>query len=228
MIVILLGPPGVGKGTQAKGLADELGWTHLSTGDLLRAHRREGTELGQEAQGYMDRGELVPDDVILGMVREELEALEDEEDEGDAPFGVVFDGFPRTVPQAEGLDELLDDVGRGVDKVVVLEADEEVLVKRLSGRRSCPECGAVYNVHFNPPEQEGTCDGCGAELVHRKDDAPDTVRNRLRVYEEQTAPLIRFYEGHDAPVERVDGDQPVGDVRDRVLTAVTFGTGGRP
>jgi adenylate kinase len=214
MIVILLGPPGVGKGTQAVELADGLGWRHLSTGDLLRAHRREGTALGDEAQSYMDRGELVPDDVILGMVREEMAGM----DEG---AGVIFDGFPRTVPQAEGLDILLEAMARGVDAVVVLEADDDVLVQRLSGRRSCPDCGAVFNVHFNPPEREATCDRCGASLVHRKDDQATTVRNRLEVYRRQTEPLIRFYEGHTAPVRRVDGELAVDAVARRLRDAVS-------
>lgn len=214
MIVILLGPPGVGKGTQAVSLADDLGWRHMSTGDLLRAHRREGTALGKKAQSYMDAGELVPDDVILGMVRAELETV-------DPDTGVVFDGFPRTVPQAEALDDLLDALGREVDRVIVLQADDEVLVKRLSGRRSCPECGAVYNVHFNPPSTDGgRCDRCGAELVHRKDDQPETVRTRLRVYREQTEPLIRFYEEHPAPMVRVDGEGPVEGVAAELRAAV--------
>ena len=213
MVVILLGPPGVGKGTQAVELADGLGWRHVSTGDLLRAHRREGTALGLEAKGYMDRGELVPDELIVAMVKDVLEALPSEQ-------GVVFDGYPRTVPQAEALDRVLAELGRQVDRVVLLEADDEVLVKRLAGRRSCPECGAVYNVHFNPPATAGRCDRCGAELVHRKDDEPETVRRRLQVYQEQTAPLVAHYEASDAPLVRVQGDRPVGDVQASVRRAV--------
>jgi adenylate kinase len=213
MVVVLLGPPGVGKGTQAVLLCEALGSTHLSTGDLLRAARREGTPLGHEAQGYMDRGELVPDEVIVGMVREALADMASER-------GVTFDGFPRTVPQAEALDEVLSEVGRRVDRVVVLSAEDEVLVKRLAGRRSCPECGAVYNVHFNPPAEEGVCDRCGHALVHREDDASETVRNRLRVYRDQTEPLIRFYEEHEAPVRYVEGDRPVDEVRDALARAV--------
>lgn len=213
MIVILLGPPGVGKGTQAKRLADDRGWRHVSTGDLLRAHRRDGTELGRKAQAFMDEGELVPDDVILGMVDAEI-TLDDVR-------GVVFDGFPRTVEQAEGLDRLLDDTDRSVGLVVVLEADDEVLVKRLAGRRSCPECGAVYNVHFNPPETEDRCDRCGHEgLRHRADDRPETVRTRLEVYLEQTEPLIEYYGDHPAPVERVDGAQDVDEVATELARAV--------
>lgn len=213
MAVILLGPPGVGKGTQGALLCDELGLEHVSTGDLLRAARREGTKLGREAQAYMDRGELVPDEVIVGMVREALDALPDDR-------GVVFDGFPRTVPQAEALDGVLADVGRRVDHVVVLEADDEILVKRLSGRRSCPECGALYNVHFSPPSREGVCDRCGAALEARADDAPDTVRNRLDVYHRQTEPLVRFYEEHAAPVHHIDGTGDVEAVQTALQSAL--------
>lgn len=213
MVLILLGPPGVGKGTQGVKLCEALGLEHVSTGDLLRAARREGTELGREAQAYMDRGDLVPDDVIVGMVREKLAALP-------AERGVVFDGFPRTVPQAEALDRVLDELDRRVDGVLVLQADDDVLVKRLSGRRSCPECGAIYNVYYSPPEREGVCDRCGASLVHRPDDAADTVRNRLEVYRRQTAPLVEFYEAHEAPVRYVDGDQEIDDVQADLRGAV--------
>lgn len=206
MVVILLGPPGVGKGTQAVRLADEAGWAHVSTGDLLRAARRDGTELGRLAQTYMDAGELVPDSVILDLVKEHLQGL-------DANGGILFDGFPRTTAQAEGLEGVLQEVGRRVDRVVVFQAPDETLVKRLSGRRSCPECGAVYNVHFTPPSTEGVCDRCGAALVHRKDDAPDTVRRRLEVYREQTAPLIDWYERSDAEQVVVEADRDVDAIQ---------------
>lgn len=202
MVVVLLGPPGVGKGTQAVRLAEDRGAAHVSTGDLLRAARREGTELGRKAQGYMDRGELVPDDLILDLVREHLDGLADDTD-------VLFDGFPRTEEQATGLDELLDELGRGVDLVVLFEAPDEVLVKRLSGRRSCPEDGSVYNVYYSPPASEGVCDRCGAELVHREDDRAETVTRRLQVYQDETAPLIAFYARHDAPLERIAADRDV-------------------
>lgn len=215
MIVILLGPPGVGKGTQGKILCEALGLSHLSTGDLLRAARREGTELGQQAQAFMDRGELVPDGVIVGMVREKLEELGPD-------AGVVFDGFPRTVPQAEALDRALLDIARKVDRVIVMTADDAVLVRRISGRRSCSSCGTIYNVFTSPPAQEGVCDTCGSELTHRKDDAPETVQNRLEVYRELTEPLVGHYErAPGTPVVTVDGDQAVDDVQTALRSAVS-------
>lgn len=213
MVVILLGPPGVGKGTQATRLADSVGWEHVSTGDLLRAARRDGTELGKKAQGYMDAGELVPDDLILDLVREHLKGIAPE-------AGILFDGFPRTVPQAEGLERVLQEVHRRVDRVVVFEASEDELVKRISGRRSCPQCGAVANVHFTPPAVEGKCDRCGGELVLRADDEPDTVRRRLQVYESQTAPLVDWYEHSEAALSRVDAEGAVDTVHQAFRKAV--------
>jgi adenylate kinase len=205
VVVILLGPPGVGKGTQAVRLAEELYAAHVSTGDLLRSARREGTELGTKAQAFMDAGELVPDDLILDLVREHLAGIEDKTD-------VLFDGFPRTTAQATGLGAVLKDVGRSVDRVVLFEAPDSTLVKRLSGRRSCPDCGAVFNVYYNPPGAEDTCDRCGGTLVHRADDAPETVERRLEVYREQTAPLVSYYEQDGAPLERVRADRSVDEV----------------
>jgi adenylate kinase len=221
MVVVLLGPPGVGKGTQAVRLVDELGAVHVSTGDLLRAARREGTPLGQLAQGYMDRGELVPDELILDLVREHLAAM-------DATTDVVFDGFPRTTEQATGLDSVLAQIDRRVDTVVLFEAPDETLVKRLSGRRSCPECGAVYNTWFSPPAEKGVCDRCGGALVHRADDEPETVKRRLQVYTEQTAPLVSFYEEHDAEMTRVAADRGVDEVYEEFRAAVHGGLAGAP
>lgn len=205
MVVVLLGPPGAGKGTQAARLTDEVGGVHVSTGDLLRAARRLGTELGRQAQRYMDAGELVPDQLILDLVREHLADLPPE-------AFVILDGFPRTTTQATGLEETLAALGRSVDVVVLFEAPREVLVQRLSGRRSCPRCGAVYNVYFTPPATEGVCDRCGGALDHRSDDDPDTVRRRLQVYEEQTAPLISYYRAHDARLETIRADRDVEEV----------------
>lgn len=219
MVVVLLGPPGVGKGTQAVRLVDELGAAHVSTGDLLRAARRDGTELGQLAQGYMDRGELVPDGLILDLVRDHLAELGEGTD-------VLFDGFPRTTDQATGLDEVLGTSGRQVGAVVLFEAPSETLVKRLSGRRSCPDCGAVYNVYFSPPAAEGICDRCGGTLVHRADDNAETVERRLQVYLDQTAPLIDFYDAHSAAMTRIAADRDVDAIYTDFRTAVTGTSGG--
>lgn len=213
MIVILLGPPGVGKGTQGKILCEAQGFRHVATGDLLRAARREGTDLGKQAQAYMDKGELVPDEVIIGMVEELLASLDPE-------AGVVFDGFPRTVPQAEALEAVLEKLGRSVDRVLLLTAPDDILVKRISGRRSCPSCGTIYNVHFSPPQAENVCDHCGEELVHRADDTVETVQNRLDVYRRQTEPLVEFYRRDDGLIREVDGNQPVDQVQAAMAAAL--------
>lgn len=204
-VVVLLGPPGVGKGTQGVRLGRDLGWAHVSTGDLLRQARRDQTELGRKAQEFMDQGELVPDGLIIDLVRDHLRGL-------DPSQGVIFDGFPRTVEQAEALDRVLADVGRTVGSVVVLEADPDVLFKRISGRRSSPN-GRVYNVYFDPPRVEGVCDETGEPLIHRKDDRPDTVRTRLEVYEELTAPLVGFYSEREGLIRRVDGEAGMDEVQ---------------
>ncbi|HEB83834.1 MAG TPA: adenylate kinase [Bacteroidetes bacterium] len=211
MRMILLGPPGVGKGTQARFLMEKLGALQLSTGDLLRAAVRDGTELGKRAKGYMDQGELVPDDVILGLIRETLVEL------GDKP--VIFDGFPRTVPQAEGLDRLLAELGGGVDRVLELTVDDEEVVRRLSARRCCPKDGAVYNLLYNPPRADSVCDRCGGPLIQRDDDKPEVIRHRLAVYHQQTEPLSDYYRGAGLLV-RVNGDGTVDEVRRRVEDAL--------
>lgn len=203
MHLILLGPPGAGKGTQGALLTERYGVVRLSTGDLLREAVREGTPLGRDAKRYMDAGELVPDDVILGLVRDVLSRVNG---------GVVFDGFPRTIAQAAGLERLLADLGRSLDAVIVIEVDDEELVRRLAGRRVCAECGATYNVHFQPPRTPGECDECGGPLIVRPDDMEDTVRRRLSVYREQTAPLIGHYRAGPVPVRTVDGGRPMDTV----------------
>lgn len=206
MDLILFGPPGAGKGTQGELLARRFGLHRLSTGDMLREAVRAGTELGRRAQGVMAAGELVPDDLILAMVRDVLRS-------DVAAQGAVFDGFPRTVAQAEGLDALLAELDRPLSGVLVLKVDDEEIVRRLSGRRSCPECGAIYHVASDPPQQPGVCDECGSALVQRPDDAEDTIRRRLAVYREQTEPVLAHYRANGAPIRAVDGTRPIDAVQ---------------
>jgi adenylate kinase len=185
----------------------------IATGDLLRSARREETALGKKAEEYMDTGELVPDDLIVALVRETLEGLEPD-------TGVLLDGFPRTVPQAVALEEMLPEVNRSVDAVLLLEAPADVLVKRISGRRSCPESGRIYNIYFDPPEVDGICDESGRPLVHREDDRPETVARRLEVYAELTEPLVDHYEASSAPVLRIQGDGELDEVRAAIRRAL--------
>lgn len=184
--VVLLGAPGAGKGTQAERIVAAFGLPHISTGEILRAAVAAGTQLGKEAQQFMQAGKLVPDDVVVGIIRERLV-------EPDAAAGFLLDGFPRTIQQAEALDAMLAAAGRSLTHVVVLEVPPEELVERLSGRRMCSKCGKGYHVKFDPPAKEGVCDACGAELYQRADDNEQTVRNRLVVYGEQTQPLVDYY-----------------------------------
>jgi adenylate kinase len=211
MRLILLGAPGVGKGTQGALLAERHGLRRIATGDILREAVRNETELGRQARQYMDAGELVPDHLILGLIREVLT---------DMGSGFILDGFPRTIQQAESLDGMLDDLDIELDAVVVLEAPDDTLVKRISGRRSCPACGAVYNVHYDPPATDDVCDRCGDALVQRADDREETVLNRLRVYRRQTEPLIRYYHDSDVRVETIDGHMDVDQVQDAIATAL--------
>ena len=214
MNLLLLGAPGAGKGTQGALLARRYGIRKISTGDLLREAVAKGTPLGQTAKSYMDAGELVPDEVMLGLIREELTA---KGSDPEAARGFILDGFPRTLRQAEGLDRLLDEIGRPLDAVVVVSVPDDVLIRRLSGRRTCARCGAVYNVFLDPPEVPGICDRCGGELVERADDAAATVRRRLEVYREMTEPLIAYYERGRTPVYRIDGNRPVEEVHRAIV-----------
>ncbi|HTX69553.1 MAG TPA: adenylate kinase [Thermoleophilia bacterium] len=184
--VILLGGPGAGKGTQAERIVVDFKLPHVSTGEMLRAAVARGTEMGREAQKYMESGRLVPDEVVIGVVRDRLA-------EPDAAEGFLLDGFPRTVPQAEALDAMLAGAGRQITHVVLIDVPAEELVQRIAGRRSCATCGKIYNVTFDPPKVEGVCDLDGGQLTQRADDNEETVRKRIAVYEEQTAPLIGYY-----------------------------------
>jgi adenylate kinase len=186
MDVILLGPPGSGKGTQALKMIERYTIPQISTGDILRGAVKERTTLGVEAQGYMDQGRLVPDEVVVGIVRDRLKAP-------DCAEGFILDGFPRTLPQAEALDATMQELKRAIDHVVSIEVDKEELLKRLTGRRTCRTCGAMYHLIFDPPTRDGICDKCGGELYQRDDDQEETIRERLQVYEEQTSPLIAYY-----------------------------------
>jgi adenylate kinase len=187
MRLVFLGAPGVGKGTQAEKVSAQYGIVKISTGDLLREAVRTQTALGREAKGYMDQGKLVPDSVVIGLVRDKL---------GDPSCakGFLLDGFPRTVPQAQALATVLGELGVGLDRVINFQVSREDVVKRLSGRRSCPKCQATFHVEFAPPKKAGVCDRCGEALIQRTDDTREAIETRLKVYEKQTAPLISFYE----------------------------------
>lgn len=214
MNVVLLGPPGAGKGTQAIRIADHFGIPHISTGDIFRRAVAQETVLGLEAKSYMNRGELVPDEVVIGIVRQRLE-------EPDCAGGFLLDGFPRTLPQAEALTTALAASGRTLDKVLNIEVEKADLIKRLTGRRTCRGCGKVYHLIFDPPRSQDECDVCGGGLWQRDDDSEATVLNRLKVYEDQTAPLIDFYSDKGLLVT-IDGSKAVEDVFfriDEVLTA---------
>jgi adenylate kinase len=201
MDLILLGAPGAGKGTQGALLAERLGVPKIATGDMLRDAVRAGTELGREAKAFMDAGDLVPDAVILGMVRERLE-------QPDAARGAIFDGYPRNAAQAASLDEMLKGIGRRIDAVVYLEVDDDAIVRRMSGRRTDPETGAVYHVEHNPPPAE-----VAPRCVIRPDDVEETVRNRLQVYRTNTAPLVEHYRAAGVPVHTLDGARPIEAVQ---------------
>jgi adenylate kinase len=214
--LVLLGPPGAGKGTQAGRIVSEYGIPHVSTGDILRSAVKRQTQMGLEAKKFMDAGELVPDSVVIGIVKDRLQ-------EPDTAKGFLMDGFPRTIPQAEALDGVLDGLERAVTKVLVLLVDEDLLLKRLTGRRVCRSCQTPFHVLFTQPKKEGVCDKCGGELYQRDDDTEATVRNRLEVYRNQTEPLIDYYD-RAGLVARIDGAQEAevtyGDIRTALGPAV--------
>ncbi len=212
MRIVLLGAPGSGKGTQAKKLMDRYGIPQISTGDILRAAVSEGTELGLKAKAAMDAGRLVADEIVVGMIRERLK-------QPDARKGFVLDGFPRSLPQAKALDRELESLGQPLDHAVLIHVETEALMKRLTGRRTCKACGHMFNVYFNPPKVQGVCDACGGELQQRDDDNEEVIANRLRVYEEQTAPLVDYYDAQGL-LQRIEGVGEMEEVFDRLLGAL--------
>ncbi|MDR1764813.1 MAG: adenylate kinase [Lachnospiraceae bacterium] len=209
MKIIMLGPPGAGKGTQAKRIAGFYGIPHISTGDIFRANLKGGTPLGMEAKKYMDQGLLVPDDVTVAMLLKRLE-------EPDCAKGFVLDGFPRTIPQAESLKEALAASGKHIDFAINVDVPDEVIIDRMGGRRACVSCGSTYHIAYSPPKTEGRCDVCGEALIQRDDDKPETVGKRLDVYHEQTHPLIEYYEKDDV-LDNVDGTRPMDEVFDHII-----------
>ncbi len=208
MKIIMLGAPGAGKGTQAKMIADEYKIPHISTGDIFRANLKEGTELGKKAQVYMDQGLLVPDDLTCDLVVDRIS-------QDDCKDGFILDGFPRTIPQAKALTDALEKLGDHMDYAVDIDVPDENIINRMGGRRVCLKCGATYHIVEIPPKKEGICDRCGSELVLREDDKPETVKNRLKVYHEQTQPLIDYYK-EQGILHSVDGTLPMMEVFEEI------------
>jgi len=204
MKIIMLGAPGAGKGTQAKMIAEKYSVPHVSTGDIFRANIKNGTELGKQAKEYMDAGKLVPDELTVRILLDRVA-------QDDCKNGYVLDGFPRTIPQAQVLEDALNKLGEKIDYAINVDVPDENIVKRMSGRRACLKCGATYHIEHIPPKQEGICDTCGSELVLRDDDKPETVLNRLKVYHDQTQPLIDFYSERNV-LKTVDGTRDLKDV----------------
>ena len=201
MKIIMLGAPGAGKGTQAKKLSEKYGIPHISTGDIFRANIKNNTELGQKAKGYMDAGQLVPDELVVDLVVDRIK-------EQDCFKGFILDGFPRTIPQAEALDYALNNQNEKIDYAINVDVPDENIINRMSGRRSCKDCGAIFHVQYNPPKKENCCDVCGGELILRDDDKAETVKKRLDVYHEQTAPLIAHYK-EAGSLHEIDGTQDI-------------------
>lgn len=212
MRIVLVGPPGAGKGTQAQFISSHLAIPSISTGDIFRSNVSQGTPLGIEAKKYMDAGDLVPDEVTIKMVKERLA-------EEDARDGFLLDGFPRNVPQAEVLDQMLGELGRGLDVVLELVVDDDEVVRRLAGRRTCRTCGTIFQLDFDPPTNPDVCDHCGGELFQRDDDREETIRHRLEVYNDQTAPIVAYYADQGILVG-VDATGPVEDVTERAIATL--------
>jgi adenylate kinase len=212
MRLVLLGAPGAGKGTQAKKLIEKYGIPQVSTGDILRQSVADGTPLGKEAKSYMDKGELVPDSVVLGLVEERLQA-------DDARKGYILDGFPRNTAQAEALDGMLEKLAMPITAAVSVDVPFEDLMKRLTGRRTCKSCGQMYNVHFSPPAKEGVCDKCGGTLYQRDDDREDTIKKRLDVYQSQTAPLIDYY-GKKGILKSIEGKGNIDEIFSKLVATL--------
>lgn len=210
MKIIMLGAPGAGKGTQAKQIADKYSIPHISTGDIFRANIKNGTELGKKAKQYMDQGALVPDELTCDLVMDRIQ-------QDDCKNGFVLDGFPRTIPQAEALDAALEKINEKMDYAIDVDVPDENIVNRMSGRRACLNCGATYHLISIPPKVEGICDRCGSKIVLREDDKPETVQKRLKVYHEQTQPLIDYYKNQGI-LKSVDGTQPMDEVFKAIVT----------
>jgi adenylate kinase len=206
--LILLGPPGSGKGTQGERLQEDFRLPYYATGDILRGAVQDGSELGRTAKEYMDRGDLVPDEVIIGVIGERVEGTE-------AADGFILDGFPRTVGQAEALGEEMEKLGRGITAAVLIDVEDEEVVRRLGGRRTCAKNGHIFHVEFDPPKNEGVCDICGSRLIVRDDDEPEVIRNRLEQYHSKTEPLVSYYDERNL-LKRVDGSLPPDEVGDRI------------
>ena len=214
MNLILLGPPGAGKGTQAQRMVERYRIPQISTGDILRTAVKESTPLGMKAKGLMDQGKLVPDEIVTGIIEERVKAR-------DCDSGFILDGFPRTIPQAEALQPILTKVGKKIDHVINIEVDPEELVRRLTGRRTCKNCGAMFHLLFQPPKKEGICDRCRGTLYQRADDQEETIRTRLKEYEKQTSPLIQYYQGKKIlrSIQGVGGPDQIFDQIIRLLDA---------
>lgn len=213
MKIVMLGAPGAGKGTQAIKIADKYDIPHISTGDIFRANIKGGTELGQKAKSYIDKGELVPDEVTIGMLLDRIA-------QDDCKNGYVLDGFPRTIPQAESLTEALKSQGDQIDFALNIDVPDEAIIRRMSGRRACPKCGATYHIVYAAPKTENICDKCGTELIIRSDDKPETVKDRLNVYHQQTEPLIAYYKTAGV-LREVDGTQELPKVFEDVVAILS-------